>query len=269
MTGGPVLLIGCGRMGSALLRGWLAAGIPSVTVVEPERSDIADLLRDPRVHAVSYVSDLPAGLAPSEIVLAVKPQMMADIMAETRRFAASGALVVSIAAGKSLRYFTTELGPIALVRAMPNLPASIGKGITVAVANGRVDATARERADLLLSACGSVVWVEDEALIDPVTAVSGSGPAYVFLLIEAMAAAGEKAGLPAELAMRLARETVAGTGELLRVNQAPADELRRAVSSPGGTTLAALGELMSDDGLQPLLDRAIAAAAKRAGELGS
>lgn len=269
MTGGPVLLIGCGRMGSALLRGWLAAGVKSVLVVEPEREAIADLVSDARVQCASFVSDLPDGLQPCEIVLAVKPQMMDTVMPEIRRFAASGAPVISIAAGKSLRYFTAALGPIPLIRAMPNLPASIGRGITVAVANGRVEPPVRERAELLLGACGSVVWVEDEALIDPVTAVSGSGPAYVFLLIEAMAAAGTKAGLPAELAMQLARETVAGTGEMLRITSAPADELRRNVSSPGGTTLAALAVLMAETGLQPLIDQAVEAATKRARELGS
>ncbi len=201
-------------------------------------------------------------------MLAVKPQAMEEVLPAYRRFAAGGALFVSIAAGKTLASFARALGgDAAVVRAMPNTPAAIGRGIAVACANARVSPAQRALAERLLAAVGEVGWVQDEALIDAVTAVSGSGPAYVFLLIECLAKAGEAAGLPAGLATRLARATVAGSGELARLSPESAAALREAVTSPGGTTRAALDVLMAKDGLEPLLRRAVLAAAKRSREL--
>jgi pyrroline-5-carboxylate reductase len=176
---------------------------------------------------------------------------------------------VSIVAGKTIAGIARGLGPAAVVRTMPNTPAAIGRGITVACANERVTAEQRRLCERLLAAAGESAWVEDEALLDAVTAVSGSGPAYVFLLIEALAAAAEAAGLPSALALRLARATVAGSGELARLAGESPAQLREAVTSPGGTTRAALDVLMARDGLVPLIERAVAAAAARSRELAS
>ncbi len=263
MTG--VLLVGCGKMGGAMLDGWLKHPDLEIGVVEPGPAPV-HLARP--VAWVARPGDLPAGFQAETVVLAVKPQVMDDVLPAYRHLAAAGVPFVSIAAGKSLGYFADRLGATTqVVRAMPNLPASIGRGITVAVANRPVQAEARTRADRLLGACGAVEWVDDERLIDAVTAVSGGGPAYVFLLAEQLAEAGRAAGLPPALAERLARTTVAGAGALLDASELSAEALRRAVSSPGGTTLAALGVLMAEDGLQPLLTRAIAAATTRSREL--
>ena len=202
------------------------------------------------------------------IVLAVKPQVLATVASLYAGHAARGSLILSIAAGRTLAAVASWLGEDApIVRAMPNTPAAVGRGISVAVGNARVDAAQRRLADELLAAAGEVAWVDDEALIDAVTAVSGSGPAYVFLLAEYLADAGTKAGLPAALAARLARATVAGAGELLHRSDEPAAELRRRVTSPGGTTEAALDVLMAADGLAPLLCEAVRRAAARAREL--
>ena len=178
-------------------------------------------------------------------------------------------LFLSIVAGKTLAGLGRHLGRAAIVRTMPNTPAAIGRGITVACANPLVTIEQRQLCDRLLAAIGESAWVEDEALIDPVTAVSGSGPAYVFLLIEALARAGEAEGLPADLALQLARATVAGSGELARISTDTPAQLRENVTSPGGTTRAALDVLMAADGLEPLIDRAVAAAAARSRELAS
>jgi pyrroline-5-carboxylate reductase len=184
-----------------------------------------------------------------------------------RRLANDGTLFVSIAAGKTIGFFEKHLGPVAVIRAMPNTPAQVGRGISVACANGKVKADQRALAERLLSSVGEVGWVDDEELIDAVTAVSGSGPAYVFLLAECLAAAGEAVGLPKDLAMRLARATVSGAGELLHQSKESAEKLRQNVTSPGGTTLAALNVLMADDGLRPLMIKAVQAAARRSREL--
>ena len=265
--GAEVLLVGCGKMGQAMLSGWLGSGmIAQATIVEPAGLDA--YAGDPRVTVLRD----PAGLAPDTradvVLLAVKPQVMADAAPAYRPVVERGAVVLSIAAGKTLRGFAGLYGEqAAIVRAMPNTPAAIGRGISVAVANPRVSAAQRALCDRLLAAVGSVEWVEDEALLDAVTALSGGGPAYVFLLIETLAAAGAKAGLPPALAMRLARETVSGAGELARQSPESAEQLRRNVTSPKGTTLAALELLMAPDGVQPLFDAAIAAAAARSREL--
>jgi len=260
-----ILLVGCGKMGSALLGGWLDQGIDPAGIVVVEPGGVPAF---PAVTAVAGQDSIPADFAPDVVVLAVKPQVMAEAAAPYARFA-STAVFLSIAAGKTLSFFAERLGDdAAIVRAMPNTPAAVGRGITVCVANPLVNTASRAGCIALLEAVGEVAWVEDEALIDAVTAVSGSGPAYVFLLAETLAAAGAKAGLPADLATRLARATVAGSGELLRQSAETAAQLRINVTSPGGTTAAALAVLMDDKaGFGPLLDTAIEAAARRSKEL--
>ena len=278
LAGTRLILVGCGKMGGAMLRGWLARGMAptDVGVVEPNAAVLGDLagggLAGGGVHHAAEPGGLPGDLVPDVVVLAVKPQMMDGAIDHYRHLAvggvAGGTLFLSIAAGKTMDYFRAHLGEqAAIIRAMPNTPAAIGRGISVAVASERATAAQRALADTLLAACGEVAWVEEEALIDPVTALSGGGPAYVFLLMETLAEAGRKAGLPADLAMRLARVTVSGAGELARQSAEPAADLRRAVTSPKGTTLEALNILMAPDGLQPLFDRAIAAATRRSREL--
>jgi pyrroline-5-carboxylate reductase len=201
------------------------------------------------------------------VVVAVKPQTAPEVMPALVPFVGAATVVVSIMAGRTLRFLDGALPGAALVRAMPNTPAAIGRGITVAFANARVSSQQRELVHALLSAVGAVEWVSDEALMDAVTALSGSGPAYVFLLAEAMAKAGAAAGLPPALAATLARATVAGAGELLHRSPLDAATLRQNVTSPGGTTAAALDVLMANDALAPLMTKAIAAATKRSREL--
>ncbi len=263
-----LLLVGCGKMGGALLRGWLDRGfVQRLVVVEPGPG-AAGFSGKPGVELLASAEAVAADLAPAVIVLAVKPQAMAEVLTAYRRFVASGTLFLSIAAGKTLKFFASALGAdAAVVRAMPNTPAAIGRGIAVACANAQVSPAQRALAERLLSAVGEVGWVAHEPLIDAVTAVSGSGPAYVFLLIECLAKAGVAAGLPVDLASRLARATVAGSGELARLSPESAAALRESVTSPGGTTRAALDVLMASDGLEPLLRRAVLAATKRSREL--
>jgi pyrroline-5-carboxylate reductase len=256
------LLIGCGRMGGALLKGWRESGIADrPLVVDPALPPLAD------VTVVASLSDLPDPL-PGAVLLAVKPQMMGQALPPLAERLPEGALVVSIAAGKTIGYLAENLGPRArIVRAMPNTPAAIGRGITVCCAGPGVDQAGRDLADRLMRAVGDVAWVDDEALMHAVTALSGSGPAYVFLLIEAMAAAGVAAGLPPELSARLARATVEGAGELARVSPDDPAKLRQDVTSPRGTTEAALKVLLADDGLAHLMRHAVAAATARSEEL--
>jgi pyrroline-5-carboxylate reductase len=265
---GTLLLVGCGKMGGALLDGWLNAGIVErVVVVEPAGLPPAVQGR-PAVTVLADLAALPPGFVPGTVVLAIKPQAMDAALPAYARFAGPETTFLSIAAGKTIACFERVLGSgAAVVRAMPNTPAAIGHGMTVAVANAPVTAEARALCDALLRAVGDVAWVEDEGLIDAVTAVSGSGPAYVFLMVEALAAAGAAAGLPPDLSLRLARATVAGSGTLLDASPEPADALRRAVTSPGGTTQAALDVLMADPGLTRLMTDAVAAAARRSREL--
>jgi pyrroline-5-carboxylate reductase len=264
-----LLLVGCGKMGGAMLRGWLARGMRpgNAVAVEPQAEALGDLAGSGIVH-VTQAASIAKDFSPGVLVLAVKPQFMDEAIDHYARFVRPEVLVLSIAAGKTIAYFRQHLGAkAAIVRAMPNTPAAIGRGISVAVADKPVTKAQRDLADTLLSACGEVAWVDDEDLINPVTALSGGGPAYVFLLMEAMAEAGRNAGLPADLAMRLARVTVSGAGELARLSGEPAAQLRQNVTSPRGTTLEALKVLMADDGIQPLFDRAIAAATRRSREL--
>jgi len=265
---GTLVLVGAGKMGGAMLEGWLGLGLDParVAVIEPQPSgEIAGLAA--RGLQLNPAVDVVRG--PAAVVVAVKPQNAAEIMPWLAPVVGGSTVVLSIMAGKTIEFLAEALPPgTAIVRSMPNTPAAIGRGITVAVPNQRVTAAQRDLAHKLLVATGAVEWVEDEALLDPVTAVSGSGPAYVFLLAEVLAEAGAALGLPPELAMRLARATVEGSGELLhRAPEIGADVLRQNVTSPGGTTQAALDVLMAPDGLAALMARAAAAAAKRAGEL--
>jgi pyrroline-5-carboxylate reductase len=262
-----LLLVGCGKMGGAMLEGWLQRRIVDrVAIVEPHAASTAAFRGRP---GVSIHADAGAvGMAdPSVVVFATKPQGMDAVVPAYRRFAGARTMFVSIAAGRTIAFFETHLGVVPVIRAMPNTPAQIGRGITVACPNRHVDARQRALADSLLAAVGEVGWVDDEALIDAVTAVSGSGPAYVFLLAECLAEAGAAAGLPRDLAMRLARATVSGAGELLHRSSEPAATLRQNVTSPGGTTAAALAVLMADGGLRPLLIKAVAEATRRSREL--
>jgi len=269
---GTIVLIGCGQMGSAMLRGWLARGAADrFLVIEPAGPPPA-VFDDPAVIWHRNAAELPMddGVADA-VVLAVKPQVMDDVLPPYRRLAGPRTMFLSIAAGKTIAGIARHLGEAAaIVRCMPNTPAAIGQAITVACANARVSDAQRGLADALLAAIGESAWVEDEGLLDAVTAVSGSGPAYVFLLIEALAAAGTRVGLPEELALRLARGTVAGSGNLARSSPEAPSRLRENVTSPGGTTRAALDVLMaSGAGLPELIEQAVAAATARSRQLAS
>jgi pyrroline-5-carboxylate reductase len=269
---GGILLVGCGKMGGALLSGWIEAGrAPSaITVVEPEAAAFARAVA-PLPLGIGHVKsphELSGAYRPDVVVLAVKPQMMDEVAPSFRRYADDGIAVLSIAAGRTIDYFQDALGKrAAIVRAMPNTAASIGRGISAAIANAHVTAAQHALCEELLAAVGEVVWLTDEEQMDAVTAVSGSGPAYAFLLTECLAKAGAEAGLPAALAARLARATVAGAGALLVVSPEEPAKLRQNVTSPGGTTEAALKILMAPAGLQALMTKAVAAAAKRSREL--
>lgn len=265
-----LLLVGCGKMGGAMLQGWLADGTDpdTVVVVEPAEALRADLAKS-GVHAISDAAGIPEGFAPDCVILAVKPQQMANIIGDYRRFAGPGTQFLSIAAGTRIDFFEAELGAgSAIVRTMPNTPAAVGRGMMVACPNAHVTAAMKTRAGNLLAAVGEVAWIDDESLMDAVTAVSGSGPAYVFHLIETLAEAGVAAGLPAGLAGQLALQTVYGAGCLAREADDEPAQLRINVTSPGGTTAAALEVLMADGGLKPLMERAVAAATQRGRELG-
>ena len=262
---GTIVLAGAGKMGGAMLSGWLAQGLVAkrVVVIEPHPSDDirALLAKGVRLNPPpKEVGDVAA------LVVALKPQAFREAGAGLKPFAGPATLVVSIMAGTTIAGIAEVCGG-SIVRAMPNTPAAIGRGITVAVAAKNVAPAQRATADGLLSAIGTVEWVDDESLMDAVTAVSGSGPAYVFLLAEELARAGVEAGLPEELATKLARETVAGSGELLHRSDVSSAMLRQNVTSPGGTTAAALQVLMGSDGMQSLLTRAVAAATRRSKEL--
>lgn len=266
---GDLLLVGCGRMGGALLDGWIADGLSpaQVTIVEPFVEAHAPLL-EKGCHCVSGTSELDVGLRPTLVLFAVKPQMMAEVIPSYRPFVSPNCVFLSIAAGTKISQMEEALGSGAsIVRAMPNTPAAVGRGMSVLVANS---ATSGQQADLceaLLAAVGETAQIGDEGLLDAVTGVSGSGPAYVFYMVECMAAAGRAAGLEADLAMQLARATVSGAGELLTQAPESAEQLRRNVTSPNGTTQAALEVLMAGDGMSPLMVRAVKAATDRSREL--
>lgn len=263
-----LVLVGAGRMGGAMLEGWLAVGLDpaAVTVVEPKPSPEMERLC---LQRGIRVAQAPEGVAaPDVLVLAIKPQMLDDAGADVNRAVGPHTLLVSILAGKTVADLRARIpNARAIVRAMPNLPASVGSGATGAAASPEVTAAQRASAQALLAAVGIVEWVETEDLIDAVTALSGSGPAYVFHLVECLAEAGAAAGLPRELAGRLARATVTGAGELLAQSELSPAKLRESVTSPGGTTAAALVVLMREGGLAALMREAVAAAKRRAEEL--
>ncbi len=265
----PIVLVGAGRMGGAMLRAWLRSGISpeQIFVVDPHAPVETVALRD--AHGFGIAAD-PAAVTntPGIIVIAVKPQQMDEVLPGLGRLMGGQTVAMSIAAGRTIESIARHLGPNRpIVRAMPNTPAAIGRGMTVAYANPDVTPEQARMCAELLGAVGEVGWVEDESLMDAVTAVSGSGPAYVFLLTECLADAGVDAGLPRDLAQQLARVTVQGAGALMAQSGDPPGKLRENVTSPGGTTEAALAELMAEPGLRGLMSRAVAAAARRSREL--
>jgi pyrroline-5-carboxylate reductase len=271
MIKGAILLVGCGKMGNALLEGWFKRGLNPVDViiVEPAgRASISICGKHKALTVLTKPEEIPRDFRPDVVIFAVKPQAAPDVVPAYGRFAREHPVFLSILAGKTIGFFKSHLGQdAAVVRAMPNTPAAIGKGISVLVAAPEVSPEQRRICDVLMAAAGQVTWVNDEALMDAVTAVSGSGPAYVFLLAEALADAGRAAGLPPDLAEQLARATVAGSGVLLDQAGEAAATLRQNVTSPNGTTAAALSVLMSGDGLQKLLTQAVAAATRRSRDL--
>ncbi|NDR58962.1 pyrroline-5-carboxylate reductase [Aliiruegeria sabulilitoris] len=258
-----LVLLGCGKMGSAMLQGWLADGFPpdAVTVLDPFPSDWL------KAQGVRLNAPLPA--APAIVLVAVKPQMMADALPVLKPLGGGQTLFLSVAAGTPISFYEDVLGAeTPIIRAMPNTPAAVGRGITAIIGNTYATANQLDLADHFLSAVGEVVRLGDESEMDAVTGLSGSGPAYVFHMVEAMARAGMAEGLPEALAMRLARATVTGAGELLFQSDESAAQLRINVTSPNGTTAAALDVLMAEtDGLPDLMVRAVKAAADRSREL--
>lgn len=270
--GGAIILAGAGKMGAAMLEGWLAAGVPPshITVIEPQPGDhVQNLARQHGFAVLAAANDTVP--APDVLIMAVKPQVMDAVFQSLAKMADRNTVVLSIAAGRTIDSFARHLAHPAVVRAMPNTPAAIRRGITGAVASAAVTDAQKALCERLLRSVGDVVWVEREDLIDAVTAVSGSGPAYVFHLVEAMTAAGVAAGLDAATAGKLARATVTGAGALLdAAADQSAETLRRNVTSPGGTTAAALDVLMrADGGLTGLMTEAIQAAKKKGRELGT
>jgi pyrroline-5-carboxylate reductase len=266
---GPLLLVGAGKMGGAMLEGWLRSGLPSADILVQDPHPQAEFVNWCQSNGVSLAAQQTPLHAPCVIIMAVKPQAIAEVFASIVPIAGPNSVILSIAAGKTIASFADQLpNGAAVVRGMPNTPAAIGRGITVLCPNLHVTAQQRALCEQIMAAVGEVGWVADEWLMDAVTAVSGSGPAYVFLLTEALTQAGINAGLDAALALRLARATISGSGALMAhfetVNPAV---LRQNVTSPGGTTAAALDVLMADDGLAPLLDRAVAAAVARSRSL--
>jgi len=263
---GSLLLVGAGKMGGAMLDGWIARGLAPkrIVVIEPQPGKAVKALTRRGLKLNPKGKPVEA----AAIVIAVKPQSAPAALPPLRPYVGKTTLVLSIMAGRTIGFLEQSLAPgTAIVRAMPNTPAAIGRGISVVVANANISARQRKLAGDLLAAIGKVEWAGDETLMDAVTALSGSGPAYIFLLAEAMTKAGIATGLPADLAARLARETVAGSGELLHRSELDAATLRQNVTSPGGTTAAALEVLMGPGGFEELLTRAIAAATRRSREL--
>jgi pyrroline-5-carboxylate reductase len=267
---GTLVLVGAGKMGGAMLEGWLKSGIPSEQVVALDPSPPPETLALLQKHHIRHNPAVATVKDAEVVVIAVKPQIMEDVLPGVARLKASQPLVISVAAGKTISTFARHFGDdAAIIRSIPNTPAAVGRGITAIAANSNVSAAQLALATDLLSGIGEVVTVPDETFIDAATAVSGSGPAYVFYLTECLAAAGVSVGLPQEVAIKLARATVAGAGELMRVSGQPAETLRQNVTSPKGTTYAALQVLMAQDGLDPLMRKAIDAATRRSRELAS
>ncbi len=268
LHGRAVVLLGCGKMGGALLEGWLKGGLPASQAVIFETHVSPAVERFAALGA--QVNPAAAPETPAAVLLAVKPQMLEEALPSVAPLLGPGRLALSIAAGKTLEWIAARLpAGTPVVRAMPNTPAAVGRGISALSANAAATDSERALAESLMAAAGETLWLPSEDLMNAVTAVSGSGPAYVFHLVEALAAAGESAGLPRDLATRLARATVSGSGALLDVEAGQtAAELRAAVTSKGGTTAAALSELMHEEsGLSPLMKRAVEAARRRGAEL--
>jgi pyrroline-5-carboxylate reductase len=265
-----IVLVGCGKMGGALLEGWIACGIScsDITVIEPFKDAAERLMERHPLSVLLSPEEIGENISPDIVIFAIKPQCMDGVIEDYRRFVRPECLFVSIAAGKPVGYFESRLGrDAAIVRVMPNTPASIRRAISVAFPNALVANAQIKFCSTLLEAVGEVAWIDDESLLDAVTALSGSGPAYVFLLSECMAEAAIKAGLPEDLAKRLAQATVSGAAELMHLSDLTPEILRKNVTSPGGTTAEALDILMAPDGLRALMDKAIAAATKRSKEL--
>ncbi|MGI9482280.1 MAG: pyrroline-5-carboxylate reductase [Hyphomicrobiales bacterium] len=265
---GRLVLIGAGKMGGAMLDGWLRQGIPGsqIAIIDPAPSQ--ELLETTQRHEIALNTDIGAITDADVVLIAVKPQVMDAVLPEIISLGKNRPVFLSVAAGRTIEGFEAAFGKdAAIVRAMPNTPAAVGRSITAICPNSKCTPQQVELATGLLQAIGETVHIEDESLMDAVTAVSGSGPAYVFHLIECMAAAGEKEGLPRETAMQLARATVAGAGELVHQSELPAATLRENVTSPGGTTAAALEVLMAEDAMPKILAEGIRAATKRGKEL--
>ena len=266
----PFVLIGCGNMGGALVRGWLEAGLApkGLVIIDPA----ATVEKFPHAAGATFVgsaADLPAGVQARLMVVAVKPQVTNDVLASVKHLAGEGTLVISVAAGVTLGQLERELGsgPY-FVRAMPNTPAAVGAGVSGLAAGEGVPESERTLAEAVMRAAGKTIWLANEGLIDSVTATSGSGPAYVFHMVEALAAGSEKVGMPKHDAMLLARQTIIGAAKLLEVNaDVEASTLRERVTSPAGTTAAALEVLMDSGELEDLMTRAVAAAKRRGEEL--
>ena len=265
-----LLLVGSGKMGQAMLGGWIDNGInpDNIVVIEPNSANLAVAV-DLGCRGIRSAVDIQDSFQPDVIVVAVKPQVIVDVLPAFQALAEKGSLVISIAAGTTIATFEAAFGDnAAVVRTMPNTPAAVLQGMIVCCPNAQVTVDQKANCDQLMKAIGSVAWIEDEALMDAVTGLSGSGPAYVFYMIETMAAAGVQAGLPEELAVQLARETVAGAGALAHQSNENAPQLRKNVTSPNGTTAAGLEILMDEKGgLGPLMEKTVAAATKRSKEL--
>ena len=264
---GPVVLVGAGKMGLALARGWIAGGLPAdqLVLVDPNPAEATTAFA---AETKCRLQSRPGGVLTHVIVLAVKPQVMREVLAELRPSVGRHTLVISIAAGISIETIGKGLETDRVIRTMPNTPAQIGKGITGAVAGAGLLADDVETAEALLGAAGKLIWFTEEAMLDAVTAVSGSGPAYVFNMVEALAVAAERQGFMPDDAMLFARETIIGAAALMAADPSPASTLRENVTSPKGTTAAALEILRGADGLEALMDKAVTAARRRSEELG-
>lgn len=263
----PIVLVGAGNMGGAILRGWIESKVDPTNIFVSDPGLSADFKTYLDRYSIRYGAAMPEGMKASVLMIAIKPQMMENVLPSLINGTDDDTLIVSIAAGTTISKMKSFLPSGKIIRAMPNTPAMVGRGVTGMAGEDGIDISSRDKITKLLEVCGPVVWLENEAQIDAVTALSGSGPAYVFLLAECMAEAGRKAGLDRDVAMKLARETVSGAGELMRQSDDDANILRQNVTSPGGTTAAALSILMADGGMQELFDAAIAAAKLRSEEL--
>ncbi len=264
LSDSKILLVGCGKMGSALLSGWLSCGLKeeSIIIVSPIACSEFEVLVAPDVSRV------PEDFKPDIIVFAVKPDLMEEVCGEYKKYADTGSVFVSVAAGKDITFLENNLGNnTPIVRVMPNLPAMVSRGISVGYANNHVDDISRQTVEKLFKAVGSFYWLDDEGMMDAVTAISGSGPAYLFYFIEALEQAAIKVGLPEDLARNLAYDTVIGSADMVHKLGVPASELRKNVTSKGGTTQAALDVLMGEQGLERLLCDAAKAARDRSTEL--